>query len=182
LNSEGLLLLTNDGDLARHLEHPKTGWTRRYRVRGRGRPDPDRLSELAKGARIEGERFGPIQVAVRETASGETRPRANLWFDVALSEGKNREVRRALAWAGVDVNRLIRVGYGPFQLGDLDVGEVDKLRPRVLIDQLGKAWSERVKESGAERRAGPLRERPGGKAHPPRRQDEAGHAHRRRRS
>lgn len=131
LNSEGLLLMTNDGGIKRKLELPSTGWLRRYRVRVKGRPDEATLEPLRKGLEIEGERFQPMTVTIdRQTG-------ANAWVTVALREGRNREVRRAMEAVGLLVNRLIRVSYGPFQLGQLKPGQVEEVRPRILRDQLG---------------------------------------------
>ena len=131
LNSEGLLLLTNDGELKRRLELPSTGWLRKYRVRVKGNPtDPD-LEPLRKGITVEGESFQPMQV-VMDRHQG-----ANAWLTVGLREGKNREIRRAMAAIGLTVNRLIRISYGPFRLNELQPGEVEEVRPRVLRDQLG---------------------------------------------
>lgn len=131
LNSEGLLLLTNDGELKRRLELPSTGWTRRYRVRAFGRADDAALEPLRRGVVADGEKFQPMSVDIERTQGG------NLWLNVALKEGRNREVRRALEVVGLKVNRLIRVSYGPFQLGDLAPGAVEELKPKVLRDQLG---------------------------------------------
>lgn len=131
LNSEGLLLLTNDGDLKRKLELPSTGWTRRYRVRAHGRVEDRALEPLRRGLTIDGERFQPMTVAI-EREQG-----ANLWLAVALKEGRNREIRRALEAVGLVVNRLIRISYGPFQLGDLATGAVEEVRAKILRDQLG---------------------------------------------
>ncbi|WP_340109522.1 pseudouridine synthase [Pikeienuella sp. HZG-20] len=131
LNSEGLLLLTNDGELKRRLELPATGWTRRYRARAHGRIDEAGLEPLRRGVVIDGERFQPMTVEI-ERVQG-----ANLWIALALKEGRNREVRRALEAVGLVVNRLIRISYGPFQLGDLAVGAVEEVRAKVLRDQLG---------------------------------------------
>ncbi len=133
LASEGLLLLTNDGALARHLELPATGWTRRYRVRVHGRVDADRLATLANGLTIDGIRYGAIDAAIDRQQG------ANAWLTLGLREGKNREVRRVLEFLGWPVNRLIRIAYGPFQLGNLPPGRVDEVRPRALKDQLGAA-------------------------------------------
>lgn len=131
LNSEGLLLMTNDGGIKRKLELPSTGWLRRYRVRVKGRPDEATLEPLRQGLEIDGERFQPMTVTMdRQTG-------ANGWVTVALREGRNREVRRAMEAVGLMVNRLIRVSYGPFQLGQLKAGEVEEIRPRILRDQLG---------------------------------------------
>jgi len=133
LNSEGLLLLTNDGELKRRLELPSTGWLRKYRVRVNGNPTDAQLEPLRKGITVEGERFQPMQV-VLDRVQG-----ANAWLTVGLREGKNREIRRAMAAIDLYVNRLIRVSYGPFRLGELQPGQVEEVRPRVLRDQLGES-------------------------------------------
>jgi len=130
-NSEGLLLLTNDGALARHLELPGTGWLRRYRVRAFGRITQADLDKLKNGIEIEGVRYGPIEATL------DKEQRSNVWLTVGLREGKNREVRKVLAHLGLDVNRLIRISFGPFQLMDLEPGQVERVKRRVLIDQLG---------------------------------------------
>ncbi len=131
INSEGLLLLTNDGALKRLLELPSTGWLRRYRVRVYGSVPPETLKALVDGIEIDGVRYGPIK------AEEETRTGANAWLKVGLREGKNREVRRVLGHLGLEVSRLIRVAYGPFQLGALKRGEVEEVTPKVLKEQLG---------------------------------------------
>jgi 23S rRNA pseudouridine2605 synthase len=131
LTSEGLLLLTNDGGLARTLELPSRGWIRRYKVRVHGTPDPDRLGALARGIKIAGISYGPIH------ASLERQQGANAWLAVSLAEGKNREVRRVLEHLGLGVSRLIRLSYGPFQLGLLPKGEVAEVPRRVISEQLG---------------------------------------------
>lgn len=131
LNSEGLLLLTNDGELKRRLELPSTGWLRKYRVRVKGNPNDSDLEPLRKGITVDGERFQPMQV-VMDRHQG-----ANAWLTVGLREGKNREIRRAMTEIGLTVNRLIRISYGPFRLNDLKPGDVEEVRPRVLKDQLG---------------------------------------------
>lgn len=131
LNSEGLLLLTNDGGLKRRLELPSTGWLRRYRVRLHGRPRDSDFDPLRKGLTLEGEAFQPMQVALDRQQG------ANAWITVGLREGRNREIRRAVEAVGFSVNRLIRISYGPFQLGKLASGEVEEVRRRVLRDQLG---------------------------------------------
>ena len=131
LTSEGLLLLTNDGALARRLELPATGWLRRYRVRVHGRPDTAALAALANGITVEGVRYGPIEAALDAT-KGE-----NAWLTVSLREGRNREVRRVMTALHLPVSRLIRVAYGPFQLGNLPRGAVEEVPTRVLRDQLG---------------------------------------------
>ncbi len=143
INSEGLLLLTNDGALKRRLELPSTGWLRRYRVRIRGRPKDADFDPLRAGIVLEGERFQPMQV-VLDRQQG-----ANAWLTIGLREGKNREIRRALETLGFAVNRLIRVSYGPFQLGNLKPGAVEEVRRRVLRDQLGAAVGEDGETAGA---------------------------------
>lgn len=131
INSEGLLLLTNDGGLKRRLELPATGWLRRYRVRAFGEVDDRKLKELADGVTVDGVSYGPIQARLDRMQGG------NAWLTVALREGKNREVRRVLEHIGLKVNRLIRVAYGPFQLGSLPKRSVEEVSPRILRDQLG---------------------------------------------
>ncbi|UDF04491.1 pseudouridine synthase [Asticcacaulis sp. AND118] len=137
INSEGLLLLTNDGELARALELPTTGWTRVYRVRALGRTTQEALDTLKNGVTVEGVQYGPIEARLdkaQEKADG----RANLWITVSLNEGKNREVRKVLDSLGLKVNRLIRLAYGPFQLGDIEPGEVEEIGPRVVRELLGE--------------------------------------------
>jgi 23S rRNA pseudouridine2605 synthase len=136
LNSEGLLLLTNDGALARRLELPSQGWIRRYRVRAWGAVDERALAGLLRGTTVEGVRYGPIEAAL------EARKGDNAWLSVSLTEGRNREVRRVMAHLGLQVNRLIRVAYGPFQLGKLPRGAVDEVPGKVLREQLGEQKSE----------------------------------------
>lgn len=131
LNSEGLLLLTNDGALARRLELPANGWSRRYRARAFGRVEQAELDQLRDGIIVEGVHYGAIEAHL------EKRQAANSWITLTLSEGKNREVRRVLEALGLKVNRLIRTSYGPFQLGTLAPGEVEEIPRRVLKDQLG---------------------------------------------
>jgi len=131
LNSEGLLLLTNDGELARHLELPSTGWVRRYRVRLHGNVEISKLKELEKGITIEGIHYGPI-MATLDRQQGD-----NAWLTVSLQEGKNRELRRVFEFLGWPVSRLIRLSYGPFQLGPLEPGEVKAVPSKVLKEQLG---------------------------------------------
>ena len=140
-NTEGLLLLTNDGGLARTLELPDTGWLRRYRVRAHGDVTQAQLDALKDGVEIEGVKYGPIE-AMLERDQG-----ANVWLVFAIREGKNREVRNVCAHLGLEVNRLIRVSYGPFQLGEVPEGEVEEVRSRVLRDQLGEKI---IEKSGAE--------------------------------
>lgn len=131
LTSEGLLLLTNDGELARALELPSTGWVRRYRARAFGSVTQEQLDDLKNGIMIDGISTGPIEAEL------ERQQRGNAWISVTLSEGKNREVRRALSELGLEVNRLIRTSYGPFQLSGLQKGSVEEVRNRVLRDQVG---------------------------------------------
>jgi 23S rRNA pseudouridine2605 synthase len=131
-NTEGLLLLTNDGGLARALELPETGWLRRYRVRAHGEVTQAQLDELKKGVEVDGVKYGPIDAKL-ERDSG-----ANVWLVFAIREGKNREVRNVMAHLGLEVNRLIRVSYGPFQLGELAEGQVEEVKTRVLREQLGE--------------------------------------------
>jgi len=134
LNSEGLLLLTNDGELARGLEMPQTGVVRRYRARARGRVTQERLDKLKAGITVEGVQYGPIEARLDKAKEGPQG--ANLWLTVTLSEGKNREVRRVLEALGLKVNRLIRLAYGPFALGTLLPGEIEEVGPRVIREQL----------------------------------------------
>jgi 23S rRNA pseudouridine2605 synthase len=131
LTSEGLLLLTNDGALKRRLELPSTGWLRRYRVRVHGQIDEATLAALAKGITIDGFNYGPIEAAL-ERVQG-----SNAWLKVALREGKNREIRRVLEHFGWPVSRLIRLSFGPFQLGRLSPGEVEEVTGKVLREQVG---------------------------------------------
>jgi len=131
INSEGLLLLTNDGDLARRMELPATGWIRRYRVRVHGTPDPAALAALATGVTVNGVRYGPIRAAF------DRKQGSNAWITISLTEGKNREVRHICEHLGLPVTRLIRVAYGPFQLGSLPASEVEELSGKVLKEQLG---------------------------------------------
>lgn len=131
LNSEGLLLLTTDGGIKRRLELPSTGWLRKYRVRVKGSPTDADLEPLRKGVTVDGERFQPMTVTLDRQQG------ANCWLTIGLREGKNREIRRAAESIGLQVNRLLRVSYGPFQLGKLKPGEVTEIQGRVLRDQLG---------------------------------------------
>jgi 23S rRNA pseudouridine2605 synthase len=132
LNTEGLLLLTNDGGLARVLELPETGWLRRYRVRALGRVTQAQLEGLRGGIELDGVRYGPIE-ATLDREQG-----ANVWLTFAMREGKNREVKNVLGHLGLAVNRLIRVSFGPFQLGALPVGAVEEVKTRHLREQLGE--------------------------------------------
>lgn len=132
LNTEGLLLLTNDGGLARELELPATGWLRRYRVRAHGEILQPQLDALRKGVTVNGVRYGAIEATVDRLQG------ANVWLTFAIREGKNREVRNVLEHLGLKVNRLIRISFGPFQLGDLAEGAVGEVRTRHLREQLGE--------------------------------------------
>ena len=144
LNSEGLLLLTNDGAVKRRLELPSTGWLRRYRVRINGAVSEAQLDALRAGITVEGVAYQPMVVTFDRQQG------ANAWLTVALREGKNREIRRAMQALDVTVNRLIRISYGPFQLGELKAGAVEEVKRRVVRDQLG-----------AETRPMPTRQRKG---------------------
>jgi 23S rRNA pseudouridine2605 synthase len=139
LNSEGLLLLTNDGALARRLELPANGWLRRYRVRVHGPVDERAFAALAQGVTVDGVRYGPIEAGL------DSRKGANAWLTVSLQEGRNREVRRVLAHLGLAVTRLIRVAYGPFQLGALPRGAAEEVNAKVLREQLGLDAPPRVR-------------------------------------
>ena len=131
LNSEGLLLLTNDGGLKRRLELPETGWLRKYRVRVNGRPTTETFDPLRRGITIDGEDFQPMEVSLDRQQG------ANAWLTVGIREGKNREIRRAMGEVGMTVNRLIRVSYGPFRLNDMQPGAVVEVKRKMLRDQLG---------------------------------------------
>ncbi|TYC62357.1 pseudouridine synthase [Rhodobacterales bacterium] len=141
INTEGLLLLTNDGGLARVLELPATGWLRRYRVRAFGKVTQADLDSLNDGIAIDGVLYGAIEATLDKEQGG------NVWLTVGLREGKNREVKRVLEHLGLAVNRLIRLSYGPFQLMELPEGDVREIRGRVLRDQLGETLAE---EAGAD--------------------------------
>ena len=130
LNSEGLLLLTNDGALARQLELPGNGWIRRYRVRVHGDIEPQRLADLARGLVIDGTRYAGIEAGL------DSRKGTNAWLTVSLREGRNREIRRVMGHLNLSVTRLIRIAYGPFQLGNLARGEIAEVPPKVLREQL----------------------------------------------
>ena len=145
-NTEGLLLLTNDGALARLLELPQTGWLRRYRVRAHGSVTQEQLNGLREGITVDGIHYGPIEAAI-ERVQG-----TNLWLTFAIREGKHREVRNVLGHLGLVVTRLIRISFGPFQLGELATGAVEEVRTRVLREQLGARLVER---SGADFSAPP---------------------------
>ena len=133
LNSEGLLLLTNDGELARRLELPSTGWLRRYKVRVHGQIEPERFAPLERGITVDAVAYGPIRARL------ERQQGSNAWIGIALREGKNREVRRVLEHLGLQVTRLIRLSFGPFHLGNLARGAVEEVPKKVLTEQLGAA-------------------------------------------
>ncbi len=134
LNSEGLLLLTNNGELSRELELPKNAWSRRYRVKVHGRIDVKKLESLKNGVTIDGIEYGKVNIVI-DSQNG-----TNAWLTVTLNEGKNREVRKLMKYIGLDVARLIRVSYGPFQLGSLKKGEVKEVPQKVLQEQLGSRF------------------------------------------
>jgi 23S rRNA pseudouridine2605 synthase len=175
INTEGLLLLTNDGGLARILELPSTGWLRRYRVRAHGTVSDEALRALADGVAIDGVLYGAIEATVDRVQG------SNLWLTLGLREGKNREVKRVLEHLGLTTNRLIRISYGPFQLGDLAAGQIKEVPGKVLRDQLGHKLAA---AAGADFTA-PVRQpsprQPPRTTRPARKKEDAGHrAHRRR--
>ena len=131
LNSEGLLLLTNNGELSRMLELPQNGWSRRYKVKVHGFVTQEKFDSLANGVTIDGINYGPVKIASDSTQG------TNTWLTATLTEGKNREIRRLMQHIGLDVARLIRLSYGPFQLGGLKKGEVREVPQKVLREQLG---------------------------------------------
>jgi 23S rRNA pseudouridine2605 synthase len=137
-NTEGLLLLTNDGGLARHLEAPSTGWLRRYRVRVNGQVEQTALDALSDGIELEGVRYGPIEATL------DRKQGSNCWLTLGLREGKNREVRKIMLHLGLVVNRLIRLSFGPFALGELEPGTVAEVKRRVLAEQLGDEVAEKL--------------------------------------
>ena len=138
INSEGLLLLTTDGELARTMEHPDNGWIRRYRVRVHGRPTAGEFDKLTRGTTIDGVRYGPIKVEIDRQQG------ANAWLTISLSEGKNREIRRVLTHLGYEVSRLMRTAYGPFQMGSLKLSEVREIPGKTLREQLGEKTGEKT--------------------------------------
>lgn len=141
INTEGLLLMTNDGGLSRVLELPSTGWLRRYRVRVHGRIKQEELDKLQEGIAVEGILYGAIEARIEHEQG------TNAWLSVALREGKNREIKKVLGHLGLEVTRLIRISFGPFQLGDLPTGSIREIRSRMLRDQLGEKL---IAESGAD--------------------------------
>lgn len=162
LNSEGLLLLTNDGALKRRLELPSTGWRRRYRVRVHGRPDSKLLAGLARGIVIDGIEYQPIEAVLDKQAA------TNAWLSMSLTEGKNREIRKLCEHLGLRVNRLIRLAFGPFQLGRLPAGGLKEVSGKVLREQLGSASGQAAARPAAKRAR--VKITPAKKQHP--RQDE----------
>ncbi len=161
LNSEGLLLLTNDGAIKRRLELPATGWVRKYRVRIKGVPQDAAFAPLRRGITVEGERFQPMAVTIDRQQG------ANAWLTLGLREGRNREIRRAMEYLGFTVNRLIRISYGPFQLGDLAPGAVEEVKARILRDQLGLPPADPARPVAAPRPAAPASpDKPGRPAKP----------------
>ncbi|MGO1120289.1 pseudouridine synthase [Rhodovibrionaceae bacterium A322] len=145
MTSEGLLLLTNDGELKRRLELPQTGWVRRYRVRVFGRVDEKALRDLSKGITVDGIKYGPIEARLDKSEA------SNSWLTVALREGKNREVRRICEHLGLTVNRLMRISFGPFVLGALKAGDLEEVSPRVLREQLGDGDKAKEKTAQAQK-------------------------------
>ena len=131
INTEGLLLLTNDGELARALELPATGWIRRYRVRAYGKVDDAALAKIARGVEIEGVRYGPVEARIDQSQGD------NAWLTLAIKEGKNREVKKLCEYLGLTVNRLIRISFGPFLLGELPRGGIEEVPPKLFREQLG---------------------------------------------
>ena len=167
INTEGLILLTNDGELARHLELPSTGWLRRYKVRANGQITQDKFDALKKGITIDGIKYGPIEAQLIKSQG------ANCWFTMGLREGKNREIKRIAAHLGLNVNRLIRLSFGPFMLGDLKTAECELIKAHILADQLGPSLAEKfnLKPSSAQAKAKAKQQR--GKSKPPRRRKPA---------
>ncbi len=151
INTEGLLLLTNDGELARLLELPATGWIRRYRVRAHGEVEQAALDALKGGLNVEGVQYGPIEATLDKQQGG------NAWLTISLREGKNREVKRICEHLGLKVNRLIRTSFGPFQLGELPRGQVDEVSSKVINEQIKGG----ARKGGARKKPGkPARKRP----------------------
>lgn len=136
-NTEGLLLLTNDGELARHMELPQNAWLRHYRVRVYGHVDRKKLAELAKGVTISGIKYDQIKASLEKDEREATEAPKNVWLNVTIREGKNREVRKVMEHMGLQVTRLIRVAFGPFQLGKLPRGAIEEIPRRALKDSLG---------------------------------------------
>ena len=162
LDSEGILLLTNDGGLARHLELPSTGWTRKYRVRVRGLVDDNKLTDLADGVTIDGIHYGQVMARL------DNQMPSNAWLTVAIKEGKNREIRHIMEYLGYPVSRLLRLSYGPFSLGNLKDGEVREVKATVLAEQLGLAKPKQTSKPGG-RPQSRTRKPTGPRPHKPRR-------------
>ena len=162
LDSEGILLLTNDGGLARHLELPSTGWTRKYRVRVRGLVDDNKLTDLADGVIIDGIHYGQVMARL------DNQMPSNAWLTVAIKEGKNREIRHIMEYLGSPVSRLLRLSYGPFSLGNLKDGEVREVKATVLAEQLGLAKPKQTSKPGG-RPQSRTRKPTGSRPHKPRR-------------
>ncbi len=158
MNSEGLLLLTNDGGLKRQLELPSTGWQRRYRVRVHGDIDEAKLASLKDGITVEGFEYGPIEASL-ERAVGK-----NAWLNVALREGKNREIRKVMEHFGWPVNRLIRVSFGPFHLGNLPKAEIAEIKTKVVKEQVGLVLQSATPKSQRKRRIAEKQRQPAGPA------------------
>jgi len=154
LSSEGLLLLTNDGELARSLELPAAGWVRRYRVRVHGSIEPESLVPLEKGLTIDGVKYGPIK-AILDRQKG-----SNAWLTISLKEGKNREIRRVMEHMGWPVSRLVRVSYGPFQLGNLEEGGVEEVPAKIVKEQLGQGGGNWAKADTEDRPRPPAKHKP----------------------
>jgi len=183
VDSEGLLLLTNDGALARHLELPATGWIRRYRVRVFGALDESAFANLKRGVTVDGVTYGPIEVSIDRPS------KTNSWLTVGLREGKNREIRRVMEHLGLTVSRLIRVSYGPFQLGDVPPGGVEEVKAQVLKGQLGLGTGDATGRARAKPRRSGTRGPSGGASggaprpgKPSSSEQEQGHANRRRKA
>ena len=165
LNSEGLLLLTNCGELKRRLEHPRAGWLRRYRVRVLGRVESSALAALESGVSVEGMDLGPMDVTL-DRQNG-----ANAWLTVGLRRGRNREIRRSMEAVGLKVNRLIRLSFGPFELGDLRRGQISEVKERGLLEKAGVAQRNERGRQGSRRPRDPTKGMTTGR---PRRRDGAG--------
>ena len=141
LDSEGIILLTNDGGLARYLELPSTGWTRKYRVRVYGRVDQNQLEKLKEGITIEGIRYGSLLAKLDKQMT------SNAWLTIAIKEGKNREIRRVMEFLGYSVSRLIRTSYGPFQLGAMKEDDLQEVKQTILREQLGQSNTNFLKQA-----------------------------------
>lgn len=139
MNTEGLILLTNDGEIKRYLELPSTGWVRSYRARVHGTVNVDRLERMKKGMVVDGVKYGPVFAKLEKAQQS-----SNSWVNVSLTEGKNREVRNLMKAIHLDVNRLIRLSYGPFQLGKLPRGAIIEVKTKTLKEQLPKALVEKL--------------------------------------